>query len=565
MVNTSRESSVPTLSMVTGPNQGAVFSLDQPIVILGRGGAADITLPDTSVSRRHAQLSLEDGVWGVLDLDSANGTFVNGRRISQRTPLAHGDSLRLGAVALSYDAPPATPAQPPAGRMEPEAPPLAPAKDSDPHIVLRVTPELPAGLGEGYTMFGGGRRSRVLDSLAKISSMVFDERALLAYVVEELLKALPQAERAFVMLWDAELERLVPVSSRTDTGDTGPVVASQTLLRDVLTAKQAVLVTNAPTDTKYGQVASMYALKMTSAVCAPILFQDEIFGVIQVDSSKGLEPFTRSDVALTLALALEVGMALAYARLHGKLMERELVERDLALARKIQHHFLPPRPPDVPGYGFAVEYQPALAVGGDLYDFVELNEGLLALAVGDVSGKGVSAALFAAKVMSDLRYLAAGETYASSILRRVNQAISTSGGESMFVTLALAVINPRSGRLSVASAGHPLPLVRDAAGHVTDIGRIGDKPLGVDERAEFTQYEYEIDPGDSVVLFTDGVVEALNRDHELYGDQRLIATVGRAGSGADQLVQAISSDVREFVKGHPQSDDVTVVCFDRKH
>src|SRR3989442_7911124 len=108
-------------------------------------------------------------------------------------------------------------------------------------------------------------------------------------------------------------------------------------------------------------------------------------------------------------------MALAYARVHAKLMERELVERDLALARRIQHHFLPPHPPDVPGYGFAVQYQPALAVGGDLYDFVELNEGLLALAVGDVSGKGVSAALFAAKVMSDLRYLAAGETHASSI------------------------------------------------------------------------------------------------------------------------------------------------------
>src|ERR1051326_5122926 len=224
-------------------------------------------------------------------------------------------------------------------------------------------------------------------------------------------------------------------------------------------------------------------------------------------------------------------MALAYARVHGKLVERELLEHDLDLAKKIQRHFLPPK--------FAVEYAPALKVGGDLYDFVELAEGLIAVAVGDVSGKGVSAALFAAKVMSDLRYQAQGQTTASTILTRLNRALSQRNDEGMFVTLALIVIDVRKAHLMVASAGHPLPLVRHATGEVGEIGKTGDKPLGLDEDAAFTQHEYEIDRGDRVVLFTDGVLEALNRADELYGDARLADAIRRPAPGADALVQEI--------------------------
>jgi serine phosphatase RsbU (regulator of sigma subunit)/pSer/pThr/pTyr-binding forkhead associated (FHA) protein len=551
---------VPILSVLSGPDQGVEFRLEQAIVTIGRGGTADLALTDSSVSRHHALVAWEHGEWGLQDLGSANGTFINGRRISFRVPLVPGDALRVGSVLLSYEDDPASlgPAS--------EAPPVvAPEPELHSQILFRVAPEAAERASENnYTLFGPARRSRVLDSLTRISSMVFDERALLSFIVDQLLEALPQSDRAFVMLWDEENKRFVPVSARTRTGDTGPAATSQTLLTEVRDRKEAVLVSSVLTDRKYSMADSIRALKVTSIVCAPILFQGDIFGVIQVDSSSGAEPFTRSDVALTLALALEVGMALAYARLHAKLVERELVEHDLSLARKIQHHFLPPRVPDVPGWDFAVEYKPALAVGGDLYDFVELGGGLLAVAVGDVSGKGVSAALFAAKVMSDLRYQAAGQTSACAILRRLNVALAAHSEDGMFVTLALTVINPRAGRLTVASAGHPLPLVRDAAGHVGTIGHIGDKPLGLDEHSDFAQYEYEIDPGDLVVFYTDGVIEALNRDNDLYGEERLMETIQRTAGGAELMVRTIADDVVGFADGHPQSDDVSVLCFDRK-
>jgi serine phosphatase RsbU (regulator of sigma subunit)/pSer/pThr/pTyr-binding forkhead associated (FHA) protein len=569
---------LPRLSVRSGPKQGSEYKLEKPIVVIGRGSTADLPIPDGSVSRHHAKIARENDEWGIQDLESANGTFVNGKRISHRVPLISGDSVRLGSVLLKFEDGTATavsaPAPVPADFVTPPVPVPAPASsrtaapppeqpyaEPESRILLRVAPELAA---EGGTLFGPVKRSRVLDNLKKISAMVFDEKALLAFIADELLATLPQADRTLVLLRDAEEGRFVPAVTKTRSNQRDRVDTSQTLLEEVMRVKEAVLVSNVLGDQKFSSSESMLALKVTSAICAPIMFQDDIFGVVQVDSTSIARPFTRADVAVTLALSLEVGMALAYARVHGKLVERELLEHDLDLAKKIQRHFLPPKPPDIAGYGFAVEYASALKVGGDLYDFVELADGLIAVAVGDVSGKGVSAALFAAKVMSDLRYQAQGQTAAAAILNRVNRALSQRNDEGMFVTLALAVIDLAKGHLMVASAGHPLPLVRSATGEVTEIGKTGDGPLGLDENAQFTQHEYEIDKGDRVVLFTDGVIEALNRADELYGDPRLNEAVRRPAADAEVVVLQITADVRAFADGRAQSDDITVVCFERK-
>jgi serine phosphatase RsbU (regulator of sigma subunit) len=553
---------VPILSILSGPDAGADFRFDpSAVAIIGRGADVNIALTDASVSRRHAQLEFRNGAWTVQDIGSFNGTFLNGRRIAQPSPLANGDALRIGSVHCTFaDEAEMDDRSAPSAVTAATRAPAQVAQDSD--IVLRVSAEAAAMAAGGQTLLGTVSRSRRLDSLSKITAIMFDERALLAFVVDEILDMLPAAERVAVMMWDVDLARFIPQSSRARTATSGNVVASQTLLQDVLTRKDAVLVANVLADRNLATAASIVALKVTSAICAPILFQKDILGVIQV-TGVGRTFFSQSDVTATMALALEVGMALSYARLHGKLVERELVERDLALARKIQQHFLPSKPPDVRGFDFAVEYRPALAVGGDLYDFVPVAGGSVAVAVGDVSGKGVSAALFAAKVTSDLRYQAAGQSSSSAILQRLNRVVAAGNEEGMFVTLALAVIDPAAGVLTVASAGHPLPLVRDAAGEVSPIGESGDMALGLDDGATFREHVYSMDTGDTVVLYTDGVAEAMNRKLDLYGDERLAAAIKAAGAGARVVVRTIDGDVRAFVDGHPQSDDVTIVCFER--
>ncbi|HEY6892967.1 MAG TPA: PP2C family protein-serine/threonine phosphatase, partial [Rhodanobacteraceae bacterium] len=145
----------------------------------------------------------------------------------------------------------------------------------------------------------------------------------------------------------------------------------------------------------------------------------------------------------------------------------------------------------------------------------------------------------------------------------LNAVLATRNEEGMFVTVALAVVDTRRGRLVVASAGHPLPIVRDGAGHVMPIGCTGDQPLGLDPDADYREYAYEFEAGDSVVLYTDGVTEAANTAHQLYGDDRLAAVIARTAGHAADVVAALSQDVQSFAGSQPQSDDVTVVCFER--
>jgi len=268
-------------------------------------------------------------------------------------------------------------------------------------------------------------------------------------------------------------------------------------------------------------------------------------------------------VVLTVGLSAEVGMALAYARVHGELVEQKLLEHDLELARKIQHHFMPAGPPDISGYSFGIEYKPALAVGGDLYDFIDLGMGLKAIVVGDVSGKGVSAALYSAKLVTHLRYVAKGLTSPAAILSRVNDVLASDDHEGMFVTANVAVLDGRIGRFTIASAGHPLPFARDRHGEIAPLGQADGPAIGMLPGARFHDHEYELDTGDVVVFYTDGVIEALNPQKDMFGEEGLLNSLRRSNGGPPGAVRRIAKDVYRFAGSAPQSDDVTIVSIGR--
>lgn len=543
---------VPTLSVRNGPRQGTAYTLAQPVVIIGRGSSADLPLPDASVSRHHAVIARENEEWGIKDLDSANGTFVNGRRISRRVPLVTGDSVRLGSVVLKFDAA----AAPPGARPAVVEPPTEPKS----RVLLRVTPEM---AGEGGPLFGTIKRSRILDNLKKMGALVFDEKALLGFVAEELLAGMPQADRALVLLWDAALTRFVPSATRTRSNRREWLETSQAMLEGALKAREAILVSNAAADPG-AEGGSKRARKVTSAICAPILFQDDLFGVVRVDSTSMTRPFTRADVAASLALSIEVGAALAYARAHAKIVERAVLEGDRELSRAIRKRFAPLKPPELGDYTFAAAHVPASRPGGDFYDFVGLADGRLAVAVGKAPGSGVPAALAALKAMTELRTHAGSDASASTILTRINAALLAQNDDSMFVTLALTVIDSARHRLTAASAGHPLPIVRDAAGPLANIGGKVDKPLGLDIDAAFSEHEYAIDAGDRIVLYTDGVLDAVDGSGAPYGETRLADAIRRPAADAGAIVQAIAADVRAFAGSRAPMDDLTIVCVERK-
>ncbi len=553
---------MPRLTIESGPRTGEVVSFDRTIVI-GRGSTADVVLEDSTVSRKHALLTWANGECVVSDLQTGNGTFVNNHRVTAATLLADGDAVRLGRVSLRYHRGAAAASAPAPEKVSVA---LVDAEASAAPIMLTVdakasaSQQLRKAVDPHKLAASLNRRLEALNEIAADLGQTFEEDALLARVMERLFELLPQAERGMILLQGTGGD-LVPKIARTRSGETAQIKASRTLIREVISRKQGVLSVDTQGDQRFREAESLVGLQIRTLVCVPVLAYNDVYGVIQIDSSKAIQPFDEADVALVFAIARQLAMAMANARMHTQLLEQELFHRDLVLARKIQQRFLPRRMPDVPGFSFAVEYTPALAVGGDFYDFLELGEGRIGVAIGDVSGKGVSAALYVAKLGSELRFAAVGETDPSVILGKVNAALATDNDEGMFVTVALVSIDPRSRELTVGNAGHLLPLVREADGRVQPLEGPGNSPLGVREDAVFSQKSYVLDGKDVVVLYTDGVTEATSRTNALFGDDRLLESVRAAGGTPAAVRERVVADVRRFLDGEPQNDDITLVAF----
>jgi len=238
-------------------------------------------------------------------------------------------------------------------------------------------------------------------------------------------------------------------------------------------------------------------------------------------------------------------------------------QSDLEAAIRIQKSFLPAKPPDYPDLSFFDYYSAAQLIGGDYYDYIPLPGNRLAVALGDVSGKGVAAALLMARLSAAVRFSLATEPTLSEAVRCLNDVMRQADGDR-FVTFVVLVIDRNDYSLTMVNAGHPPPLRRSAHGGLTEIGEahVG-LPLGVFDRS-YEETRLKLEPGDTLVLYTDGITEARNPSGDFYGLERLLHVVQEAPNQARSLGEAILSDLRSFVAGRSQSDDLTLVCLTRE-
>jgi len=363
------------------------------------------------------------------------------------------------------------------------------------------------------------------------------------------------------MLYDAEENQLLPEVARTRSGEATEIAVSRTLIREVIQSHQGLLCADALDDARYSMGASIVNFQIRSVIVVPMIAEGKVLGVVHVDGAESSKAFEEDDMALLLGIASQAALSLANSRLHQRLLKQELLEQDLMLANRIQHKFLPQRPPQVPGYDFQDDYNAALEVGGDYYDFFELPNGQIGIALGDVSGKGVSAALYMAKLSSDVRFQSASRTGPAEIMNGINASLMADVEEGMFVTLVYLSLDPATGEVQYSNAGHLRPLLRRANGEVISLEGAADVPLGIDEETEFRQDSFQLEPGDTVVIFTDGVVEATDPDHEQFGDERVLETLKASSGTPADVKETILSAVKAFFRGAPPNDDLTLVCF----
>ncbi len=255
-----------------------------------------------------------------------------------------------------------------------------------------------------------------------------------------------------------------------------------------------------------------------------------------------------SIVGLTLLLGLE-------------LADRVLVRDELEVARHLQRALLPERPPQVPGWRFAFSSRTANTIGGDYYDLLPLEDGRLAVIVGDASGHGIAAGLLMAIASSTIKLALDTDPAPTAVLGMVNTALYRTGDRRAFMTLFCGLLEPETGRLEFASAGHPYPVLRRANGDVSELGR-GGLPLGIRRTLELRAEEVVLEPGDVMAIVTDGIPEALDPQDRAFGFDRLTASVARGGDAAavhDRLVEEVAA----FVGERPADDDRSLVVLSR--
>ncbi len=298
-----------------------------------------------------------------------------------------------------------------------------------------------------------------------------------------------------------------------------------------------------------------------SMITVPLKVGERITGVAQVINRLDNSPFDADDLELFIALCSLAAIAIDNAKMHKSLMEKQRLVKDMEFARTVQESFLPQKTPDISSYKFSAHYTPAQEVGGDFYDFIYFDRERTGVVIGDVSGKGVPAALYMAKLGSDLRTLAFTEKDPASTLGKLNDLLTERSRRGMFATLLYLELESGSRKLTISNAGHLPPLIKKSDNTVTKLATAGGSPLGILPGMEFGQETATLEPGDTVVLYTDGIIEAMNAKEELYGYERFEALVRKSASDPDSLKSAIIDDVNRFTGLSPQHDDMTLVCF----
>lgn len=563
-----------SLLVLKGGTPGQRLMLDKNTVILGREAKdCDYVIANQAVSRVHAQIRIEDGQHFIEDLKSRNKTYVNNQLVETPTLLRDNDRIKICDFLATFHS------DSPSERRTPLPDHLrtgAAANDEDaadgPSTVQATLSRLPQHqLLEAQP----ADRLRALLEISNSLGQTLQIDQLFEKIADVLLNTFRQADRCFVIIRDESSGHLIPrvIKVRRPGNDSSPRF-SRTIVRNCLDSMQAFLSEDASTDKMFEMSQSITDFRILSVMCAPLVAGEKAVGVIQLDSQDRSKKFTQDDLKLLMGATNQASVALENARLHEESVQRERTQRDLELGQQVQRSFLPQRLPEVPGYQFFAHYNAALTIGGDYYDFIQYPNGKLAVLCGDVAGKGVPAALLMAKFSAEARSCMLTNpdpAKAVACLNDVLTQIMQAGGMDRFVTLAATVLDPLNNLVTIVNAGHMTPMIfRRSKLSLEDAvpNEICGLPLGIMEGNAFDSGHVQLDAGDCIVLYSDGVSDALSVTNTAFGiDGIRKAALAEASlpeaCRPDAIGRSVIEAVRKHAAGRAQNDDIALVCFGR--
>lgn len=376
-----------------------------------------------------------------------------------------------------------------------------------------------------------------------------------------------KADASSLMLLDEGRQELVFQVAQGSVGDTlregFRLPLSQGIAGAVCRSGEAILVEDAYQDPRFHrEFDDKTGYRTRSLLCVPLKINDRVIGVAEVINKLDGTPFTKEDLDTFATLCQHAAIAIENARIHNALLRKERIERDLALARAVQQRFLPEGVPKVQGFLLASYYQAALEVGGDFFDFVPLGNGRWGIIIGDVSGKGVSSALYMARVTSDLRMLAMRRRAPSRVMEQLNKDLCERSQNGTFATILYLVIKEGSPLIRFVNAGHIPPYIwRKDTGLLQPASVLGDPPAGILRERTFRTRSFRIKDGDYLLLVTDGLLEARNTCGQSFGWEGVRKALNSAPDDPQGVVEILARELQEFSGRGPQADDVTLVVL----
>jgi phosphoserine phosphatase RsbU/P len=402
----------------------------------------------------------------------------------------------------------------------------------------------------------------VLNEISREITSILDLDDLLERI-GLLLKRVIDFQMFTILLWNERTEQFEHrFSTRYGERVTRErnVSLGQGIIGSAAQQREPILAPDVRKDSRYLAVNP----ETRSELAVPLIYKGQVIGVIDLEHTR-VNYYNEDHVRTLSTLAAQVAISIANARLYQRIHEEEQrMERDLEMARKVQLRLMPSRPPKLERAEIAAQFMAARSIGGDVYDFLDYGPGRTALAVGDVSGKAAPAALYAALVSGILRSLAPQHLSPAEMLAALNDQLQERKLDSQYVTMLMAVWDDSNQTLQIANAGSVQPLFVSSNSGARDVKTIQAEgfPLGLFPNAEYEEFTLSTRPGDLIVFFSDGIVDAVNDAGEMFGDERLNAVLkSQTHSTAAATVDAILKAVTDFQAGTDHFDDETVVVL----
>ena len=530
-----------------------ILPLDRDRITLGRSSANELCYPDDAgLSRQHLALTRVNGQWQAEDLGSKNGTLVNGTRIEGSVPFRSGDRISAGHLTIEFaDAVPATA----------ETVVFVDHGETFSTASTTVVASLDGVLAP---QIDDPNKTSVMQGSPQMAALIRAGRELAGHrPLDELFPLIMDLSVEAVCAGRGVLMTLEGDELRVRAARGAGFKISATVRDRVLREKSSLLVRDAQVDLGLRDQMSIVEQKVRSIIAVPLQTNDRVIGLIYVDSPHLIREFSREDLNLLTVMANVAAIRIEHARLAEIEETERAMAKDMQQAALIQKGLLPSHPPTVAGMDIAGKTMACRTVGGDYYDFLAFPDGRVGMLVGDVAGKGTPAALLMSSLQARVQVLFEEADDLARKIGRLNRAVCSNCPENRFITFFMTVADPATGELVFTNAGHNPPLVVRGAGGFDRLAG-GGMILGILPKAVYEESRVQMNTGDILVMYSDGVTEAVNPGDEDFGEERLASLVASMRDRpAAEIVDAIDAAVSEFTQGAPAADDITVVVARR--